>query len=646
MKKRLLLIPFLCTLMLSACGELASSSNQEISVVNGKDGASVLTGNGAPSTNLGKDGDSYIDLDTYDFYVKESGSWSKTGNIKGKDAPVYTEKYSVTWKNWDGTLLEIDDNVTYGSNPSYDGATPIKAKQGDYVFTFTGWSPSLEPVDSNVTYWAQYSSAIATYTVTWKNWDGTVLEEDDNVSSGSMPSYDGATPTKESSNPKTTFVFTGWSMELSPVYSDVTYIAQFREDQLYTVTWKNWDGTVLETDTQVRYGDDPTYDGETPTRPDEGETTYTFSHWVDANGSYPSNVYQDVVYTAVYTSDTKKYMVIFKDEDGNIFSNQSLAKGKTPTKPTPTKKDTTEGKCYILQGWYKEGDASKTPVTDFTVNGDVTYIALFEERDDVNIRLVTTLDGNQYGLVLGINDTSVKNVVIPKTYKGVAVTAIAAGAFQEGQITSITIPEGVTNIGDNAFFDCFSLTKVTLPSTLKSIGDYSFHYCTSMPSITLPDGLESIGAWAFQYCPSLTSITLPDSVTSIGENAFINCTSLTSITLPNSLTDISSYMFQDCSSLTSITLPDSLTHIRSYAFENCTSLGDIIIPSSVTNIESSAFRNTYCNFYLEASSDNGFSSNWKSGANGGVAYYSETSNTDGYHWHYDTDGKTPILWKD
>ncbi|NLZ15513.1 MAG: hypothetical protein GXY27_02350, partial [Erysipelotrichaceae bacterium] len=106
-----------------------------------------------------------------------------------------TNTYTITWENYDGTVLETD-SVAYGSTPTYDGATPSKDGTDQYTYTFSGWSPSVVAVTSDATYIAQFSSAINSYTITWENYDGTVLETD-SVAYGAMPSYDGATPTRE-----------------------------------------------------------------------------------------------------------------------------------------------------------------------------------------------------------------------------------------------------------------------------------------------------------------------------------------------------------------------------------------------------------------------------------------------------------------
>ena len=156
-------------------------------------------------------------------------------------------------------------------------------------------------------------------------------------------------------------------------------------------------------------------------------------------------------------------------------------------------------------------------------------------------------------------------------------------------LTSITIPDSVTSIGDETFSSCVSLTSVTIPDSVTSIGDSAFSSCVSLTSVTIPDSVTSIGNIAFSFCTSLTSITISDSVTSIGDGAFYACYSLTSITIPDSVTSIGDWAFSSCTSLTSITIPDSVTFIGDSAFDFCESLTSVSIPDSVTFIGDNAF---------------------------------------------------------
>ena len=180
---------------------------------------------------------------------------------------------------------------------------------------------------------------------------------------------------------------------------------------------------------------------------------------------------------------------------------------------------------------------------------------------------------------------SLTSITIPNSVKSIGNYAFAGS----GKITNIKIPDSVKNIGSDAFQNCSSLTSIVIPNSVTNISHGTFYGCSSLTSITIPDSVKSIGASAFWKCTSLSSVTIPNSVTKIGQIAFGECTGLTSIIIPDGVKSIDPRTFSGCTSLTSITIPDSVTSIGTSAFSGCTSLTSITIPDGVMSIGMYAF---------------------------------------------------------
>ena len=156
---------------------------------------------------------------------------------------------------------------------------------------------------------------------------------------------------------------------------------------------------------------------------------------------------------------------------------------------------------------------------------------------------------------------------------------------------AVVIPEGVTEIGRQAFQDCTGLTQVTFPNGLTEIGWSAFEGCTGLTQAAFPDGLTKIEDNAFQNCTALTQAAFPDGLTKIGYDAFRNCTSLTQAAFPDSLTAILGGAFEGCTGLTQVSFPDGLTYIWERAFSGCVSLVQVTLPARLIILSDCAFQN-------------------------------------------------------
>lgn len=194
-------------------------------------------------------------------------------------------------------------------------------------------------------------------------------------------------------------------------------------------------------------------------------------------------------------------------------------------------------------------------------------------------------------------------------------------------LTSVVIPNSVTNIGYYAFSDCVSLTSIIIPNSVTNIDYYAFYNCINMTAITIPNSIINCGDYAFASCSNLNNIIINcylynfnnvfsdlnnnygisltfDYVGGIPDNACENITSITSVNILSNITSIGNYSFSGCTGLTNITISDSITSIGNYSFSGCTGLTNITIPSTVTScgdysfVDCSSLTNITINSYL------------------------------------------------
>ncbi len=172
------------------------------------------------------------------------------------------------------------------------------------------------------------------------------------------------------------------------------------------------------------------------------------------------------------------------------------------------------------------------------------------------------------------------------TYK---VESIGISAFEYCNVTSITMPNSIKYIRDQAFFNSSSITNIVMSNNIESIGHSAFCGLEKIEQINIPNSVKEIGEYAFCRCKSVESFNIPDGVKTIGTNTFYRCEQLSSIILPSSIETISGSAFRECYQLQEIEIPEGVLGISGYAFFQCKQLAKVSLPSSLTVIGNHAF---------------------------------------------------------
>lgn len=225
---------------------------------------------------------------------------------------------------------------------------------------------------------------------------------------------------------------------------------------------------------------------------------------------------------------------------------------------------------------------------EVTIGKDLITIGdrAFENSYDYREFTVTFDEGSQLKSIgdRAFSYTGLTTITLPDS-----VETIGDNAFSNcDKLTSVNIPDNVTTIGNGAFQNT-AITSVAIPGSVKTIGQYAFENCTSLATLELGNGIQTIDVWAFRDCTSLTSVSIPDSVKTIGSSAFNGCTSLKTLTLGSGVETIGNSAFNGCTSLETLTLGSGVETIDNYAFQGCAKLKDFTLPSGLKSIGDSAF---------------------------------------------------------
>ena len=216
--------------------------------------------------------------------------------------------------------------------------------------------------------------------------------------------------------------------------------------------------------------------------------------------------------------------------------------------------------------------------------------------DSVNLRenqwvysVYVDKSNNKYAAIIRYDGGDI-DIMIPAELGGVPVRVISREAFCNSKyITSVIIPDGVTEIGKYAFSGCIGISNVTFPASLRSIGEGAFYGCRSLTNVSFSDGLKKIGSFAFFRCLHLQSVSLPSTLRSIEDSAFDGCGMLETISFGGGLEKIGDTAFMNCHALQSVDL-SGISDLGAGAFMKCSSLKNVLLSDKLSEILPETFR--------------------------------------------------------
>lgn len=412
------------------------------------------------------------------------------------------------------------------------------------------------------------------YTVTFKDWNGTVLS--------SQACYWGdavtapAAPTK-AADKTYTYAFAGWNAEVVPCAGNATYTATYSKSYInYTVEFRDWNGNFISVKI-YHWGDAVTAPAD-PVRAANETYTYAFAGWDKEVVACAG----DATYTATYSENYINYTITFRNWNGDVISLKTYHWGDAVTAPADPTRAADETYTYVFTGWDREVAVCA---------GDAIYTATYLKQ--CRDAFLYTIENGQVTITDYVGSDDI--LLIPGFIEGLPVVGIGSSAFSESvSLTKVTIPQSVVSIDENAFNGCTSIVKVVIPDSVAAIGHSAFQ---GTPWYTAK--IAQSGEWLIvgdgvllKYSGTgATEVTVPASVKYISD-AFRGNTELIKITVNAACKTIGQYAFADCAKLQIIGLPMKLDYIASNSVAGCTALHNIknidydpAAPETITPIE-------------------------------------------------------------
>ena len=586
-------------------------------------GNTLITGNGAPTgspTNTSRpvseaiNGDSYLNLDNWDYYVKRNGSWAKVGNI----GLTYT--YTVTFDSDGGSTTPASQTVGFHNKVTKPSTDPTKS---GYYFLGWGyqdriWNFNTDVISSDIrltAIWSKYKAENGVLTGCLETGDVLIPEYyyGQVITSISSTVLKGNTSITSIELPNTvTSIPEG-------AFQDCTNLKRaILPDSLTSIGKYLFGGC-----SSLEYLSIPF-------------VSATYDAAIDSNGTNGSIMdfikKSDQSNTSLSMKNTLKEVVISKQLNfglATIYNYTCLPVLKTLTlKNAKVLNKASAGNGVFNNGTdYSPLETINLPeglltindsafyycrrVKEITIPSTVTHIGLYAFRYMDDLASVTfkgtptTMGANSSSVIFSVSLNNFKTVTMPismfnkdgSLFKFNSFIGLVSGSNLRYKL--VLTDDGTTILGDGtAHYSSVNknnvIRRIVLPDTITEIKKNCFIYYNSLTTINMPESLLTIGDSAFAYCVKLTSVHMDDEVTTLGDYIFRDCSALYEIKLSESITKIPAYAFTNCTSLVELRLPSGTTHVDTYAFSN-SGLTTIWIPATVDMDAPSYFPSTAFN---------------------------------------------------
>ena len=582
---------------------------------------------------------------SYSFASWSTGDTTVTGDITiTATFSRETNTYTVTWKNWDGSTLETDTSVPYGTTPEYNGETPTREETASHSYTFIGWDQEISPVTGDITYTAIFDSEIkARYDFTIV--DGIITSYTGNDTYVVLPSTYSLADMVEIRS--ATLTYEDFSSLDGSDFANVPMAIRLMNLGGFYCTPNGGEHTFYNNPVEFAIAME-TLDPDWSTNESffpmqiDGATYEIALNGID-DGQEAIGYAIESIQSAMYFAEMlgKPFNIIF--DDGTALENQTSAEQAmtqlsmimeqkaqelTAQNPDITEEELMDqiyrfkfttspfstalvvpGDDYELIGIGSGAFAGNTTLESITISENITSIANNAFNNctaltEINFNATNMSDlssGNQVFYNAGQDGEGITVNI------GANVTRIPAYLFEySSKITTVDFAESsqCTSIGDHAFYGCSSLTSVTIGEGVTSIGNSAFYGCYSLVYVVNKSSLKfNVG----DYGTSTSANPILEIVSDESEVVFVdidgnrykdynreryfikNLDGSSEIEIDSSCTQIYQYAFYDRADITSVSIPDGVTSIGRSAFYGCASLTSITIPDSVTNIGSYAF---------------------------------------------------------